>query len=238
MKMPWNTIKIVVLIAVLVFLFSFTKQRNNARKLTEIKVEFVDENEPFVTLDAVNKLLIQKQDSVTSILKERLVLKEAENRLLDNNMIKEAQVFVTVDGKLGAVIEQRNPIARVITSTDYYIDEQGKKMPLSPVFTARVPIVTGLDETHLAQVTPLLLKIKEDDFMRQAIVGVHKEKNGDFVLNIRKQYCKVILGKPNNMELKFQNFKAFFKKVTEDNTLNLYATVDLQFGNQVVATKK
>ena len=40
-----------------------------------------------------------------------------------------------------------------------------------------------------------------------------------------------------NMEVKFQNFKAFYQKTKGDKTLESYKTIDLQFGNQVVATK-
>lgn len=238
MKVNWNNIKMVALLGVLVFLFSFTKQRNDARKLKGIQVDFVDENEPFVTLTTVNKLLIQNNDSVTGILKERLALKEAENRLLQHDMVKQAQVFITVDGKLGATIEQRSPIARVAAFTDYYIDEEGTKMPLSSVYTARVPIVTGINEAQIQELAPLLLQIKQDDFMRQTVTEIHRNKGGDFILSIRKESCKVIFGKPEDSDLKFQNLKAFMKKVTRDNTLNLYDTIDLKFGNQVVATKK
>jgi cell division protein FtsQ len=40
------------------------------------------------------------------------------------------------------------------------------------------------------------------------------------------------------MDKKFENFKAFYQKAKMDNTLQSYKTVDLQFGSQVVATKK
>ena len=95
----------------MVLLLGFSKRRNKERNLEKISIEFIDENEPFITLSAVNKLLIQNADSVTSIVKETLVLNEMEQRLEGNPMIRDAEVFVTVDGALGARIEQRNPIA-------------------------------------------------------------------------------------------------------------------------------
>jgi cell division protein FtsQ len=55
-----------------VFLYSFTKKRNDARNLSKIEIEFVDENDPFITLTTVNKL-IQSMTSVTSDPQERLV---------------------------------------------------------------------------------------------------------------------------------------------------------------------
>ena len=133
MKKFIPVIKFVLLIGLVVFLFSFTQRRNASRKLSKIKIEFLDENDPFITLSTVNKLLVVNHDSITGVDKETLDLKEMEFRLLENAMIREAQVYVTVDGILGAKIEQRNPIGRVAASPNYYLDADGKKMDLSRV---------------------------------------------------------------------------------------------------------
>ena len=238
MKINWDVIKFVLVLVLIGFLFGFSKNRNEARKLAKIDVEFLDENDPFITLKSVNKLLIQNQDSVTSIAKETLVLREMESRLLANPMIRDAEVFVTVDGVLGAKIEQRKPIGRVTSSTDYYLDDDGKKMPLSAVFTARVPLITGQSSSNFAELTSLLQHINEDDFMKNSVVGIHRYGNGNITLQMRKHDFKVFFGQPDAIEKKFQNFKAFFQKTKKDKTLTSYKWVDLKFGNQVVATKK
>jgi cell division protein FtsQ len=230
-------IKFVLLTVLVVFLFSFTQKRNAARKIAKIDVEFLDENDPFITLTTVNKLLVQNSDSVTGVDKETLVLKEMESRLLANAMIRDAQVYITVNGVLGAKIEQRNPIARVAATPHYYLDEEGKEMPLSSVYAARVPIVTGESKTNFTEITPLILKISEDDFMRKSIVGVEVSEKGKVILKVRKYNFEVLFGKVENIDLKFQNFKAFYQKTKQDKTLQSYKTIDLQFGNQVVATK-
>lgn len=238
MKINWWIIKFAIVAILMVLLLGFSRQRNNGRTLEKISIEFTDENEPFITHSAVNKLLIQNADSVTSIVKETLVLNEMEQRLLGNPMIRDAEVFVTVDGALGARIEQRNPIARVASTPDYYLDEDGKKMPLSAVYTARVPLITGKSQSDLTEVTKLLLEIEKDDFMKSSVVGLHIESNGIIELRLRKHEMRVRFGKPTDIARKFQNFKAFYKKTKEDNLINNYKLVDLQFGNQVVATKK
>lgn len=238
MKINWEAIKFIALAGVVVLLFSFTKKRNQTRTLTGINVEFIDENDPFITLNSVNKLLIVNQDSVTSIPKETLALKDMESRLLANDMIRDAQVFVTVDGVLGAKIEQRNPIARVVSSPDFYIDEDGTKMPLSSVYTSRVPIVRGAGIEHFNEIASILKTIKEDDFLNKAIVGIDVLQDNTFRLSVRQQAYKVNLGKAENLLLKFQNYKAFYQKAKKDSLLKKYAMVDLQFGHQVVATKK
>lgn len=238
MKRSIEILKFIFLLGLMAFLFSFTKKRNDARKLMKLDVEFVDENSPFITYNSVNKLLIQNHDNVTSIGKETLVLKKMEQRLRENPMVRDAQVYVSVDGTLGARIEQRKPIGRVSASPDYYLDADGMKMPLSNVYSARVPIITGTSKNNFNEVTPLLLKIEKDEFMRSSVVGLNRKKNGDIELELRKTDFKVLFGKPINIEKKFQNFKAFYKKTKQDSTLYGYNMVNLKFDSQVIATKK
>ena len=241
MKRGIEILKFVVLLGLLVFLFSFSKTRNDKRKLTKVEVEFVDGITPFITHNTVNKLLIQNKVEVTDIGKETLDLKEMERRLQENPMIREAQVFITIDGVLGAKIEQRDPIGRVSSQrsgADYYLDADGKMMPLSEVYSARVPILTGISESDYDEIAPLLLKIRGDDFMQRLVVGLNRTSNGEVELELRKTDIKVLFGKPQHIEKKFQNFKAFYKKTKQDSTLFEYDKVNLKFESQVIATKK
>jgi len=238
MRINWNIIKFLVVASLIVFLFSFSNQRNEVRNLTKIEVEFINENALFITQNSVNKLLIQNNDSVTSIGKETLVLNKMEESLLKNPMIKNAEVFVTIDGSLGVKIEQRKPIARVLGSPDFYIDEEGTKMPLSLVYSARVPIITGNLNNDFEGVTKLLLKINEDDFMRECVIGLQIKLDESINLRIRKNDFKVLFGKPIDIDNKFQKFKAFYKLTKQDSLLSSYSLVNLKFNSQVVATKR
>jgi cell division protein FtsQ len=237
MRGSLTIIKYLLVATLVVLLYSFTTERNMKRKITKIDIEFVDENRPFITLNMVNKLLIQSQDNVTSINKESLDLKEVENRLLKNPMIRDAQVYLSVDGVLGAKIEQRTPIARVAGSPDYYLDADGMKMPLSEFYTARVPLINGSSKLNFEEVTELLLIINEDPFMKNSVVGLNILEDKGIILQLRKLDFKVYLGKIEGVEKKFQNFKAFYQKSKQDNTLKEYKLVNLEYLSQVVATK-
>ncbi len=237
MKINLEIIKFVTVLALVGFLFGFANNRNNHRKITKIDVTFLDDNNPFITEKTVNKLLIQNSSDTVNIGKERLVLKEIEDRLQNNPMIKKADVYLTIDGQLHALIKQRKPIARVLGSPNYYIDEDGKKMPLSQVYSARVPLVTGFDKKEKTIVS-LLNKIQEDAFFKKMIVGVKISQSGNVEAKCRKHDFIIDFGRPIDLDRKFQNFKAFYHKTKQDSSLFSYNKISLKFGKQVIATKK
>tara|TARA_R110002072_G_scaffold300571_3_gene478335 strand:- start:8583 stop:9299 length:717 start_codon:yes stop_codon:yes gene_type:complete len=238
MKINWDYIKLGLLTLFVGFLFAFSSKRNAQRFLVSKEVIFLEDDNHFISYPTVNKLLIQNNEEVTSIAKEILDLNEMEARLNNNPMISKAEVFVTVDGVLGAKIIQRKPIARVAASTPFYIDESGMEMPLSDEYAARVPIITGKIITNYKSLKPLLLKLKEDNFLKNHIVGIHIEQDDELIFYLRVYDFKVEFGKPVNIDKKFQNFKAFYQKTLKDSTITDYSLVNLKLDNQVVGTKK
>lgn len=237
MKINWSYIKLVLFIGITIFLFSFSNQRNAQRKLKGVEVNFLEDTNPFLTHSMVNKLLIQNNTPTSSIPKETLVLKDIEARLLQNPMVQQADVFLTIDGVLTASIQQRKPIGRVVGKKSCYLDQEGKIMPLSTVYSSRVPIITGFNKENVTQLTPLLLKIKNDAFMQKIISGVHLNNQNNIELYLRKEDFKVQFGNLKNIDKKIQNFKAFYNKAQRDKILNRFSDINLQFESQVVATK-
>jgi cell division protein FtsQ len=238
-KIKWNDVRLVLMLGLVIFLYSFSSKRNESRKLKGAEIEFA-ENENFITLEKVNKLLIQNYGNVTGIPKVKLDLDNVEKRLDTNPMIEKAEVFTTVDGKLKAVIKQRKPIARVYEgSSSYYIDYEGKKMPLSDNYTARVPLVTG--ELHLVEkerLHKLLRYIHDDDFLKKNIIGVAVNETGGIVMENRAYDYDIFLGAATNIEKKFNNYKAFLQDAVKDTLIEQYKTINLKFTQQVVCTKK
>ena len=143
MRINWNYMKIILLIISITALYAFTNQRNNLRKVNGITVDFVDDRSLFVTEEMVNKLLIQNYGSLKNVPKEKVVLNTIEAVIETDEMVKKAQVYLTLSGELKSKIEQRQPIGRVEGISKFYLDQEGFPMPLSKVFSARVPIITG-----------------------------------------------------------------------------------------------
>ena len=238
MKVNWFYIKMTVLVCFSVFLFGFSANRSSARKIEGVQINFKAGDNLFITAPSVNKLLIQSNQHLTGLNKESLDLKDLEKRLDSNAMIANADVYITLNGIVGADIAQRRPIARVNGEIPYYLDETGRVMPLSTNYSARVPILNGVGKNDLAEVVPLLWYIKEDALLNKQIIGLTRQKNGSYVLVPRVMDYRINFGKPEEMESKFNNYKAFYQKTLKDKSLETYRLVDLRFEGQVVGTKK
>lgn len=235
----WTNIRLVLMFSLVIFLYSFTSMKNNQRKIMKVEVRFLDNTMPFITAETVNKLLIEKNNNAQTITKETLVLNKLENSVNKQALVEKAEVFVSVDGVLKAVVKQKTPLGRVSTENrSFYIDYQGDDMPLSANYTARVPLISGdvkgVKKEKLAQV---LRTIYEDEFLQKNIIGVQVLPNGSLILENRNYDFGIDFGRMINIERKFNNYKAFFQKAVLDSTLKNYRMINLKFTQQVVCIK-
>ncbi|MFS4456492.1 cell division protein FtsQ/DivIB [Maribacter sp. 2304DJ31-5] len=238
MHINWNYLKVIALVLVILGLYAFSNQRNNEKNIVKMKVEFLGDENLYITEGMVNKLLIQNYGRLKNVPKEKLVLNTIEEVLETNEMVKSAQVYLTIDGKLTSRIVQRKPIGRIEGNTKFYLDDEGKRMPLSKNHSARVPIITGnITGKSLEDAYVILEFINADDFLRKNVIGIHIEAENDYRLKFRLNQFVVNLGGVENLKEKFGNFKAFYAKANKDKTLEDFTVVSLEFNNQVVCTK-
>ncbi|WP_317166934.1 cell division protein FtsQ/DivIB [Winogradskyella ursingii] len=197
------------------------------------------ENNLFITETTVSKLLIQNQRTVAEQPKEIIDLNELEIALKSHPMIKKAEVFMSVNAELSAEIEQKRPIARVHANASYYVDDEGSVMPLSPNYSARVPLVTGnVKKSNLDIVYQFAKAVDEDEFLKKHVIEIRQNDDNTIDFRIRQNDFIVHLGTLNQLEKKINNFKAFYQKGLKDKILDTYKKVNLKFDKQVICTKK
>lgn len=228
------------LIGVLLFVYGFSIKRNGNKTIKKIEVEFAAGTNSFLTHESVNKLLIQNNETVKNKPKSVLDLYGLENNVLANPFVEKATVFVTPDGLLKTHIKQREPIARIVNIKDnFYVDKLGGVMPLSENFSARVPLVSGVNSSeNVTEITKLATVIAEDTFLRKEIVGIHKTPNNEYIFNVRSSDFVIEFGSFTEIAVKIKKLKAFYNKALADNTINDYKKINVKYHNQVVCTKQ
>jgi len=235
----WTNIRLVLMISLVIGLYSFTSYQNGHRKIKKTDVIFEGENTLFMKEETVNKLLIEKNQDVTTLNKVDLDLKKLELSVNKQQMVQKGDVFVTVDGVLKAVVKQKTPVGRVFdNSGSFYLDSEGNKMPLSDNYTARVPLLSGeIEAVKREKLSEVLRMIAEDEFLKKNIIGVQVLPSGSLVMANRNYDYKIDFGRTINIEKKFKNYKAFFQKAVSDSTLKKYKRINLKFTKQVVCIK-
>ena len=238
-RFNWPTIRLLLMLALVIFLYSFTGKRNLNRKVTKAEVVFVGENQLFVKQQAVNKLLIENRQDPKTIAIDALDLNKLEKTIDSHPLIDKSEVSVSVDGVLKAVVKQKTPIARINGNGEsFYIDYKGNKMPLSDNYTARVLLVSGeINDKNKEDLAKLFRVIYDDVFLKKNIIGMQVMPNGSVLMLNRNYNFKIDFGQLINVEQKFKNYKAFFQKVVLDSSIAEYKKIDLRFAEQVVCTK-
>ena len=79
--------------------------------------------------------------------------------------------------------------------------------------------------------------IYDDDFLQKNIIGIQLFDNGAIKMTDRNYNYEIDFGSATNIERKFNNYKAFFQKTMQDNSIIKYKKVTLRFTQQVVGTK-
>ena len=120
------------MLIVVIFLYSFTQNRSQNKKISKIQVEFQGNNKMFLTNEMVNNLLIQNLGGTSSIQKVKVDLKDLESALKKQSFIENAEVFISEDGMLITKVLQKSPVARVINNNRVlYVDKNGSIFQLS-----------------------------------------------------------------------------------------------------------
>jgi cell division protein FtsQ len=240
MRKNWLiNIQLITMFGVVVFLYSFTSKRNENRNIVAPTVEILDAENPFITPEMVNNLLIENFGGTSTIAKDRLDLGKVEETINKHSLVDHSEVYLSVDGRLKTIVTQKTPIARVFNNaTSFYIDYKGSKMPLSNNFSARVPLVYGdINNSYNKDFVSLLKFVYEDDFLKKNIIGMEIKTDGSIIMKNRNYSYDIIFGRTINMERKFNNYKAFFQKAVQDTLLDSYKTINLKYTTQVVCAK-
>ncbi|MCK5637779.1 MAG: cell division protein FtsQ [Flavobacteriaceae bacterium] len=235
-------IKFILLIVLLVFLYGFASHRNANKTKKNIDLVFENGDNLFISYETVNKLLIQNLNSNKNQSKENINLNNLEKFVQSNEMIENAEIFLNINGDLGAIITQRTPVLRVANdSKSYYYDRLGERMILSDNYSARVPISTSeINSNNCKDVIYLANQIKNDEFFKKQIIGLSQiegDSINQFELKTRIGNQTIIFGDLNRVEEKMKKLKVFYQKMMSDSIMNNYKTINLKFKDQVVCTK-
>jgi cell division protein FtsQ len=241
-KKIFITLTISILSVYLVFAMIYPVVKTGDGALcTTLRIKIVDELEnQYIGENEIERMLQKSgMNPVGKPLKE-INTGKIEAALEANDLIKQVECYKTVGGTVEMKVYQRTPILRIISNTgNYYIDNEGKKMPVPNHFSAYVPIATGFIDEEFAQTElyHFTLFLQKNKFWNSQIEQIYVAPNKDVELTPRVGGHQIILGKIENYEENLDKLKLFYEKALNQVGWNKYSKINLKYKNQVICTK-
>ena len=200
------------------------------------------------------------EQEVTAILKkscgcelkgepvESFNLHEMEETLEKNTWISGAELYFDNKNILHVNVSEKEPVARIFTTDgqSFYIDQSGRKMPLSDKLSAQVPVFTGFpgrkkmtvaDSALLEGLKQTALFIRNDSFWMAQVAQVDITPGGNLEMIPVVGNHLVKLGRAENIPAKFRRLMIFYQQVLSQTGMEKYKVIDVQYRGQVVASR-
>jgi cell division protein FtsQ len=244
---------------------AFASRKEKGTKVKKVTIEIEnDEENFFIDAEEVEQYFASRSERLAGALYRDLSIPALEQTLNAHPAIQNAEVAGTPNGELKVRVTQRTPVMRVINKNgeSYYIDQEGKLMPLDDYYCARVIVATGeLFEPYARRSLVTMEQIDKNQTYKKISVlddlfKVAKAVTADSTLNVLIQQVyvnadqelelfpaagnhKVVLGDSEDLDIKFNKLKLFYTQgLNKTNAWNKYSTINLKYKNLVVCTKK
>lgn len=196
----------------------------------------------FISAESVREMICSEDSPIGRKLSE-IDIHALEERITGYGAVKKSEVAVDRSGIMYVEIRQRRPVLRLESSRESaYMDETGFRFPLSDLFSAYVPIVTG--------------KIPENDpewdrgivefgnylfihrFWNDQVEQINVTGDGCLSLYTRIGDQQIIFGKPEKIDYKFRKLFSYYRNIAPRYGWNCYESVDLRYSDQIVCRRK
>jgi len=238
-------------------LYGFVNSRFESTVIHRLQIEIANDNRfHFLDEDAVKNHL--KKNGVEVIGKSMAEIQPVliREKVMEMSAVKKADVFKNIDGSLRIRVEQRTPLCRILNSdgSGFYLDEDGRVMPLSTRYSAHVLIFTGnlhenpelgsityletqselMNSSMLDECFKMALFIEQDELLQNLTEHVVVTSDREFDIVPRFGDCRIKFGSPHRAEAKSKKLALFYKETLGKVNLGQYKTIDLRFRRQVV----
>ena len=249
---------------VLVVVVGFIAQNHSKnRRVDDLSIEINynkdGETNRLLTHEDINTFIRHRYDSIIGRKVKDINVEKIERDLLSIKYVKNADVFTSIDGKVQMRIYQRKAIVRVIDAfgDQFYIDEEGKILPIRSFFPAHVVVCNGvipsigfysknysdneldsiINESIIHKIYEMALVLDSDSLLHKQIAQMNVDINGEFTLVPLVSSHKILFGKASNIKAKLDKLKLFYTDGLSHHRWNNYKIINLKYRNQIVCTK-
>jgi len=243
-------------------LLSFAAEKNKQHKVEKLLVYVEQESGLyFLTPEIVSREVLKAYPNIIGNPVGTGDIRQIETLISGIPFVKRAHVFRPIEGNIQINITQRQPLVRIINAQNrsFYIDREGRLMPLSRNYTARVLVATGHIFAGYSPLVDLLAPVPQeglppaegvlrdlfalasfmerDPFLNAFFDHIHVTPNRQFELTPKNGAHIVEFGGIDNMEEKFRKLLIFYQHGLTRTGWDQYSRISVKFRNQVVCSK-
>ncbi|MGX5687994.1 cell division protein FtsQ/DivIB [Arcticibacter tournemirensis] len=234
----------------LVTLMSFISIRKSELKCSDLKV-IIPGTTSFIDREEINRMVLESSGKLIGKPLSNINVQLVETVLKRNPYIRQAKVYIDMDGVVHLEIEQREPVLRIInfTNQDFYVDKDGFKIPYSSSYTPHVLVANGfIMESFNGSVDSLKTTVakdlyktasymERDTLWKEQIEQMYVNEQKEIVLIPRVGDHRIVLGNADSLEVRLNNLLIFYKKAIPAVGWDSYKTINIKYTNQIVCEK-
>lgn len=213
----------------------------------------------FINEDDILQIIHKHYEPLEGMYLDSINTGTLKAALESNPYVREVDVYKSIPGEIRVELTRSQALVRVINKNGegFYLGTAGEVLPTSNSYIPRTLVATGnitekynpeskiiLDApkdykssmTLLQQIFYLSSKILAHPVFSKSISQIYITSKGEFELLPTAGGHIVQLGKPDNLDIKFENLIAFYQagvpKLADD-----YKIIDLKFNDLVVCKK-
>lgn len=220
------------------------KQRGSVSKLN-IQLQ---ENSSIHLIDKqyLKEILVREFGSDLSGVPIEFINTQDIERLFNANaFVRNAEVFVTKNDVLEIQVEERRPVVRIMDeAAGFYLDEHGVSVPLSGLYSARLPVVFLPEESSVfltaevrADLVKLMSVIEANAFMKAMVDQVLVSEDMEYEIIPLLGEERIRFGKSDDPKEKIKRLELFYRKKISKGFWSHCEYIDVRFKGQVVCGK-
>jgi cell division protein FtsQ len=250
----------ILIVTYLLLVLGFVRDAHDEVLCNGIDVLITDSLEHnFINESDVRNLIRLEHPKIAGIPLSGLDAAGMEESLSKIPVIKSAQVYKRVDGRLVIEVSQRQPIVRIEDRGHrrYFLDEDGNVIPAVTGYAPYLLLVNGeIDgaygkqqnvlesgtaasgESIMKDIIAMASYIAGDPFWNAQIVQVYVNREGEFELVPRVGAQIILFGDGSQIRQKFFKLETLYREGFRQKRWNHYEIINLKYNNQVICTKK
>lgn len=243
-----------VLVIGVTTLLAFVSSRPKKISCYNVQVKIKGDPEAmFVTEDQILEQF-QTFCNDESTTEGSLNLKEIEANINQIPSVYKSDIYKNVNGSINIEVELKKVIGRIINKNgnSFYIDSNGKMMPIVEDKPARVCVVNGeifeeynkvpyyLNDDSLAaksivdDVYNMLSFIDKDPFWKAQIEQIYVTTENKFILIPKMGTHEIMFGEATHIPGKFKKLELFYQSGMNRVGWEKYSMIDIQYKGQIV----